>query len=87
MDAMPGDARPDRCGLIFCVEGDESHPNPFARFCVLARPVGKSRAPRCPLVRQVSAMLVRQGTCRPGRTGMARLARWIETNLDEDQPF
>jgi hypothetical protein len=48
--------------VIFCLEGEASHPNPFARFCVVARPVGKSRALRSPLVREVIAMFVRQGT-------------------------
>lgn len=58
---MPDEARPDRCGVIFCLEGEEDHPNPFARFCVVARPVGSSRALRSELVRQVIAMFARQG--------------------------
>ncbi|WP_066467366.1 hypothetical protein [Bosea sp. WAO] len=62
IDAMPDEARPDRCGVIFCLEGEESHPNPFARFCVVARPIGRSRALRSPIVREVIAMFVRQGT-------------------------
>ena len=58
---MPDEARPDRCGVIFCLEGEDDHPNPFARFCVVARPVGSSRALRSELVRQVIAMFARQG--------------------------
>lgn len=75
MDAMPG-ARADRCGLIPRLEDEESHPNPFARFCVVVRPVGKSRALRGPLIRQVSAMFVRQGTLpvAPRRHGAPRAA-------------
>ncbi|MFC5423211.1 hypothetical protein ACFPOB_27060 [Bosea eneae] len=61
IDAMPDDARPDRCGVIFCLEGEEDHPNPFARLCVVARPVASPRALRSELVRQVVAMFVRQG--------------------------
>jgi hypothetical protein len=48
--------------VIFCLEGEESHPNRFARFCVVARPVAGSRALRSALVRQVIAMFVRQGS-------------------------
>ncbi len=62
IDAMPDEVRPDRCGVIFCLEGDESHANLFARFCVVARPVAKSRALRSPLARQVIAMFARQGS-------------------------
>lgn len=62
IDAMPDEARPDRSGVIFCLEGGESHPNLFARFRVVARPVGSSRALRSPLVRQVIAMFVQQGS-------------------------
>lgn len=61
IDAMPDEARPDRCGVIFCLEGEDDHPNPFARFCVVARPVGSPRALRSSLVRQVVAMFARQG--------------------------
>ncbi|RXT56536.1 hypothetical protein B6S44_05580 [Bosea sp. Tri-44] len=61
IDAMPDEARPDRSGVIFCLEGEEEHPNPFARFCVVARPVAGSRALRSALVRQVVAMFARQG--------------------------
>jgi hypothetical protein len=61
IDAMPDEARPDRSGVIFCLEGEEDHPNPFARFCVVARPVGSPRALRSELVRRVVAMFARQG--------------------------
>lgn len=61
IDAMPEEARPDRCGVIFCLEGEDSHPNPFARFCVVARPVREARALRGPVVKQAIAMFARQG--------------------------
>ncbi len=61
IDAMPDAARPDRCGVIFCLEEDGAHGNLLARFCVVARAVSTTRAFQRGIVKEVIAMFARQG--------------------------